>query len=76
LFKASPGQNSLCDPISKIPNIHTQKKGLLSGSVAQLVEHLPGKREALNSNPSLAKKKKSAYHFMKLSTGRMAGLVR
>jgi hypothetical protein len=32
-----------------------------AGRVAQVVEHLPRKCEALNSNPSTAKKKKKAY---------------
>jgi hypothetical protein len=45
--------NSSKDPILKIPNT---KKG--AGGVAQVVEHLPSKHEALNSSPNTVKKKK------------------
>jgi hypothetical protein len=40
------------DPISKIARVKR------TGRVAQVVEHLPSKCEALNSNPSTAKRKK------------------
>jgi hypothetical protein len=42
-------------PILKIPNIKKKKKNRDVG-VAQVVEHLPSKTEALSSNPSIIKK--------------------
>jgi hypothetical protein len=48
-FKASPGKKQ--DPISKIPNTKQ------TGGVAQVVECLPSKPEALNSNSNTGKKK-------------------
>jgi hypothetical protein len=44
--------NSSQDPISNILN--TRKRA----GVTQVIEHLPGKYEALNSNPSTVKRKK------------------
>jgi hypothetical protein len=50
---SKPGQaDSLQEPISKNPS---QKR---AGGVAQMVEHLPSKHEALSLNSSTAKKKK------------------
>jgi hypothetical protein len=49
VFKASPSR----DPTLKIP---TTKNG--AGGVARVLEHLTSKCEALNLNPSTAKKKK------------------
>jgi hypothetical protein len=47
----------------------TQNKNNNSGSgrgVAQVVEHLPRKAEALNSNPSITKKKKKNNFIVRL----------
>jgi hypothetical protein len=40
------------------PHIHKEKLTKLTGRVTQVVEHLPSKCEALNSNPSTTKKQK------------------
>jgi hypothetical protein len=47
-FKASPGQI--------VHKALPQKKKKRAGGVAQVVEDLPSKREALRSNPMLKKK--------------------
>jgi hypothetical protein len=52
-FKASPG-NGQRDPIYKI----TRSKWTGGGGVAQSVEHLLSKKEALSSKSSPTKKKK------------------
>jgi hypothetical protein len=46
--------NNLGDTISKIPNTK-------EGRVAQVVEYLPSKCEALSSNPSTLKKNQHFY---------------
>jgi hypothetical protein len=40
----------------------------MAGGVAQAVEHLPSKCEALDSNPSTAKKKRKKSHKMYLES--------
>jgi hypothetical protein len=55
--------NSLRDPISKTPNpththTYTHTHTHRTGRVAQVVEHLPSKREAPSLNPNTAQKKK------------------
>jgi hypothetical protein len=52
MVQSQPQGNSLQDPISKTPNT---KKGL--GRVAQAVQHLSNKHEALSLNPSTIKSK-------------------
>jgi hypothetical protein len=52
LVQSQPGQ-ILAETLSQQ---NTSQKG--AGGVAQVVEHLPSKNEALNSNPSTVKKKK------------------
>jgi hypothetical protein len=53
-FKTSPGKKQ--DPISKIPNIHKKKKKK-AGGMAQVVDHLPSKCDALEFKPQYGKNK-------------------
>jgi hypothetical protein len=50
--QSQPQANNSQDPITKISN--TKR----TGRVAQVIQHLPSKREALISNTSTTKKKK------------------
>jgi hypothetical protein len=46
-----------------------------AGAVAQVVEHLPSNHEALSSNSSTAKKKKSKDGIVDLKPGRRRSLT-